>query len=75
MTQRFRFPSLEVKPMNGFQGFITRMMGRILGLKGEAHIVYIQFDNDENDEQIQPTINDIVKNNEEDAMNRVRDNN
>ena len=61
--------------MNAFQGFITRMMGRILGLKGEAHIVYIQFDNDENDEQIQPTINDIVKNNEEDAMNRVRDNN
>ena len=57
--------------MNGFQGFITRMMGRILGLKGEAHIVFIQFDNDEDDDDLQPTINDIVKNNEEDAMNRV----
>ena len=57
--------------MNGFQGFVTRMMGRILGLKGEAHIVFIQFDNDEDDDDLQPTVNDIVKNNEEDAMNRV----
>jgi hypothetical protein len=54
--------------MNAFQGFITRMMGRILGLKGEAHIVFIQFDNDD----LEPTINDIVKNNEEDAINSVR---
>ena len=44
------------------------MMGRILGLKGEAHIVFIQFDNDD----LEPTINDIVKNNEEDAINSVR---
>ena len=65
------FPRLEVKVMNAWQGFVTRMMGRILGLKGEAHIVFIQFDND-NEDEVEPTINDIIKNNEEDAMNSVR---
>lgn len=65
------FPRLEVKVMNAWQGFVTRMMGRILGLKGEAHIVFIQFDNDDEDE-VEPTINDIVKNNAEDEMNSVR---
>ena len=65
MTQ---LPNLVVKAMNTYQEFVLKIVGWILGIRGEAKIVFIQFDEDE----VEPTINDIVKNNEEDAMNRVR---
>jgi len=57
-----------VKAMNAYQAFVLKIIGWMIGIKGEAKIVYIQFDEDE----IEPTINDIVKNNEEDEMNSVR---
>lgn len=61
-------PEIIVKAMNGYQAFVLKVVGWMIGIKGEAKIVYIQFDEDE----VEPTINDIVKNNAEDEMNSVR---
>lgn len=60
-------PELIVKAMNAYQEFVLKIIGWMIGIRGEAKIVYIHFDEDE----VEPTINDIVKNNDEDAMNRV----
>ena len=60
-----------VKAMNAYQAFVLKVVGWMIGIRGEARIVYIQFDEDE----VEPTINDIVKNNEEDAINRVSETN
>ena len=57
-----------VKAMNAYQAFVLKVIGWMIGIRGEAKIIYIQFDEDEDE----PTINDIVKNNEEDAINSVR---
>lgn len=62
---------IVVKAMNAYQEFVLKVVGWMLGIRGEAKIIYIEFDEDE----VEPTINDIAKNNEEDAMNRVRPNN
>lgn len=59
-----------VKAMSAYQAFVLKVIGWMIGIRGEAKIIYIQFDEDEDD--IEPTINDIVKNNEEDAINSVR---
>ena len=56
-----------VKAMNAYQEFVLKIIGWMIGIRGEAKIIYIHFDEDE----VEPTINDIIKNNEEDAMNRV----
>lgn len=53
--------------MNAYQEFVLKIIGWMIGIRGEAKIIYIHFDEDEDE----PTINDIIKNNEEDAMNRV----
>ena len=53
--------------MNSYQALTLKVIGWMIGIRGEAKIIYIQFDEDEDE----PTINDIVKNNEEDAINRV----
>jgi hypothetical protein len=60
-------PKLVVKAMKTWQAAVLRVIGWMIGIRGEAKISYIIFDNDKEE----PTINDIVKNNEEDAMNRV----
>lgn len=59
-------PSLVIKAIDGWREFVLRALGKILGFKGEAFVVYIAFDNDE---EIEPTINDLKKNQEEDEMN------
>lgn len=64
MTPKAKF---IVKAMNAYQEFVLKIIGWMIGIRGEAKIVYIHFDEDE----VEPTINDIVKNNDEDAMNRV----
>lgn len=56
-----------VKAMNAYQEFVLKIIGWMIGIRGEAKIIYIHFDEDE----VEPTINDIIKNNEEDAMNSV----
>lgn len=58
-----------VKAMNAYQALTLKVIGWMIGIRGEAKIIYIQFDEDEDD--IEPTINDIVKNNAEDEANRV----
>lgn len=58
-----------LKAMNAYQEFVLKVIGWMLGIRGEAKIVYIHFDEDE--DEVEPTINDIVKNNEEDETNRV----
>lgn len=54
--------------MSAWQALVLKVIGWMIGIRGEAKIVYLQFDNDDEDE---PTINDIVKNNAEDEANRV----
>lgn len=61
-------PEIIVKAMNAYQEFVLKIIGWMIGIRGEAKIIYIHFDEDE----VEPTINDIVKNNDEDAMNSVR---
>ncbi len=60
---------LVVKAMSAWQSAILRVIGWMLGIRGEAKIAYITFDHDE----VEPTINDIKRNNEENEMNRQVD--
>jgi hypothetical protein len=58
-------PKLVIKAMNRFQEAVLKVVGFLLGLKGEPKLIYIAFD-----DAVEPTINDIKKMNEEDEMNR-----
>jgi len=62
-------PKLVIEAMSAWQAAILRVIGWILGIRGEAKIAYILFDHDE----VEPTINDIKRNNEENEMNRQVD--
>ena len=59
-------PKLVVEAMSKWQSAVLKVIGWMLGLKGEAKLVFIQFDNE-------PTINDLIKNKQEDEMNRQAD--
>jgi hypothetical protein len=54
--------------MSAWQELLLKVIGWMIGIRGEAKIVYLQFDNDD---ELEPTINDIVKNNAEDEANSV----
>jgi hypothetical protein len=60
-------PKLVIRAMSAYQEFVLKVIGWMIGIRGEARIVYLEFDEDEDE----PTINDIVKNNAEDEANRV----
>lgn len=62
-------PKLVIQVMSAWQALVLKVIGWMIGIRGEAKIVFLQFDND--DEEVEPTINDIVKNNAEDEANRV----
>jgi len=62
-------PNLVVKAMSVWQNAILRVIGWMIGIRGEAKIVYISFAQDE----VEPTINDIKRNDEENRMNRQVD--
>ncbi len=66
--------------MNRFQAFILRIVARCLGIRGDAYICLLVTEDDLPEDCIavfdnEPTINDIVKNNEEDEVNSVRNTN
>lgn len=61
-------PKLVIQVMSAWQALVLKVIGWMIGIRGEAKIVYLQFDNDD---EVEPTINDIVKNNTEDEANRV----
>lgn len=61
-------PKLVIQVMSAWQALILKVIGWMIGIRGEAKIVYLQFDNDD---EVEPTINDIVKNNAEDEVNSV----
>lgn len=57
-------PKLVVETMNKFQEVALKILGWLLGIRGEAKIVYIAFD-----DEMEPTINDLKKWHEENEMN------
>lgn len=57
-------PRLVVETMNKFQEVTLKILGWLLGIRGEAKIVYIAFD-----DEMEPTINDLKKWHEENEMN------
>ena len=57
-------PKLVVENMNKFQEVTLKILGWLLGIRGEAKIVYIAFEN-----EMEPTINDLKKWHEENEMN------
>ena len=62
--------------MNKFQAFILRFVARCLGIRGDAYICLLVTEDELPEDYIavfdsEPTVNDIVKNNEEDAANSV----
>lgn len=61
-------PKLVIQVMSAWQALVLKVIGWMIGIRGEAKIVYLQFDNDD---EVEPTINDIAKNNVEDEANRV----
>lgn len=61
-------PKLVIQVMSAWQELLLKVIGWMIGIRGEAKIVYLQFDNDD---EVEPTINDIVKNNAEDEANSV----
>jgi hypothetical protein len=60
---------LEVKMMKQWQKRILRFVSHLIGLRG-GHLIYVAFVIDVDEE---PTINDLIKNKEEDEMNRQAD--
>jgi len=62
-------PKLVIRAMSAYQEFVLKVIGWMIGIRGEARIVYLEFDEDEDEDE--PTINDIMKNNAEDEANRV----
>lgn len=73
-------PKLIISSMNRFQALVLRLVARCLGIRGDAYICLLLTEDELPEDYIavfenEPTINDVVKNNEEDAMNRVRENN
>jgi hypothetical protein len=71
-------PSLIVDEMSAWQSKVLRFVASLIGLR-KGYVLWINIDPSDltefEFEKVEPTINDIVKNNEEDAMNRVRPNN
>ena len=66
---------LVVEEMKTWQSAILNVIARIIGLRGGS-VAYLEFRTVINiEEDIEPTINDIAKNNEEDEANSVRNNN
>lgn len=63
-------PKLVIQVMSAWQALVLKVIGWMIGIRGEAKIVFLQFDNDE--DEVEPTINDIAKNNAEDEANSVR---
>ena len=73
-------PKLIISKMNRFQAFVLRIVARCLGIRGDAYICMLVVEDDLPEDYIavfdnEPTINDIVKNNEEDEVNSVRNTN
>lgn len=64
-------PKIVVEDLNPFQAKVLKFVGYLVGIKGDAFIAFVQYGK----EEVEPTINDIAKNNEEDEMNSVRNNN
>jgi hypothetical protein len=64
-------PRIVVEDLSPFQAKVLKFVGYLVGIKGDAFIAFIQYDK----EPMEPSINDIAKNNEEDAINRVSTNN
>jgi hypothetical protein len=54
--------------MNKFQEVILKIVGWLLGIRGEAKLVYIAFD-----DKVEPTINDLNKWHQENEMNKQRE--
>ena len=61
-------PKLVIQVMSAWQELVLKVIGWMIGIRGEAKIVYLQFDNDD---EVEPTINDIAKSMAEDEANRV----
>jgi hypothetical protein len=62
---------LVVEEMRAWQASILNFIAWLIGLRGGS-VAYLEFRTVITlEDDIEPTINDIVKNNEEDAMNRV----
>lgn len=61
-------PKLVVRTMNKFQEVILKVVGWLLGIRGEAKLVYIAFD-----DKVEPTINDLNKWHQENEMNKQRE--
>lgn len=62
-------PSLTVDEMANWQSAILRFVGKLIGLKGNPYIMFIE------NEEFEPTINDLKRLHEEDEANSVRNNN
>ena len=61
-------PKLVVRTMNKFQEVTLKIVGWLLGIRGEAKLVYIAFD-----DKMEPTINDLNKWHQENEMNKQRE--
>ena len=69
-------PKLIISKMNKFQAFVLRIVAKCVGIRGDAYVCFLVTEDELPEDYIavfdnEPTINDIVKNNEEDAANRV----
>jgi hypothetical protein len=64
-------PRLEVSEFHPLQAKILNAVAYLLGMRGGS-VAYLSFTEDE---EIEPSINDIAKNDAEDALNSVRNNN
>jgi hypothetical protein len=66
-----RNPRIVVEDLKPFQAKVLKVIGYLVGIKGNPFIAFIQYEK----EEMEPSINDIAKNNAEDDANSVRNNN
>ena len=61
---------LVIEPMRKFQAFLLKWFGKLIGLRGNPYLVFIE--NKDIDYRYSMSINDLAKQMAEDEMNSVR---
>ena len=64
-------PRLTVEDLKPFQAKILKLVGKMLRIPGNAFVCFIEYKVNFDSERPEPTINDLIRAEEESATNRV----
>ena len=67
-------PKLVVEDLTPLQAKILKLVGKMLRIPGNAFVCFIEY-RANFDSRVEPTINDLIRSQEESETNSVRENN